>query len=144
VSPQTSGTMSQILDGRLRATDGTASEQTVPDKHRDILSLFIGSVKTSQDSSRLLRRKLYAQCTEAGPICQWHTTAHSCTGVVNASNSMLLFKRAQYCPAPAGMYCNPLYVASVQMLSIFTVSAVVTSNGSGRRQLLDTRSATSC
>jgi hypothetical protein len=87
---------------RRLSTATSLSSNAVPDSHRDILSLFIGSVKTSQDSSRVLRRKLFAQCTAEGPACQWHTTAHSCTGVVNASNSMLLFKRSRYCPAPAG------------------------------------------
>ena len=65
---------------------------------RDILSLFIGSIKTSQAASRELRTKLFQQCkAEGAPSCSWHKTAHACNGVVNATDSMLLFKRARYC-----------------------------------------------
>eukprot|EP01035_Chromulina_nebulosa_P020816 gene20816-26984_t len=70
--------------------------------NRDILALFIGSLKTSQPNSNNLRKKLYNQCIVEKSNCQWHTTAHSCNGVVNATNTMLLFRRAQYCPAPTG------------------------------------------
>jgi hypothetical protein len=47
---------------------------------RDILSLFIGSVKTMNVNSNSLRRMLYTQCT-ADAACQWHTTPHTCNGV---------------------------------------------------------------
>jgi hypothetical protein len=69
---------------------------------RDILSLFIGSVKTYNPNSNSLRRcTLYSQCNaDAG--CQWHNTPHACNGVVNASSQMLLFQRSQFCPAPPG------------------------------------------
>jgi len=74
----------------------------VPDG-RDILSLFIGSIRTSQAPSRELRKKLHEQCrAEGAPACEWRKTAHACNGVVNASDAMLLFKRARYCPAPPG------------------------------------------
>ena len=73
---------------------------------RDILSLFIGSIKTSQAASRELRTKLYQQCqAEGAPSCSWHKTAHACNGVVNATDSMLLFKRARY-------YCLTVNYAS--------------------------------
>ncbi|RYH32498.1 hypothetical protein EON65_00535 [archaeon] len=68
---------------------------------RTILSLFIGSVKTSNPNSNLLRRTLYAQC-QNDQDCQWHTTAHACNGVVNSTSQMLLFRNAKYCPAPPG------------------------------------------
>lgn len=71
--------------------------------HRDILSLFIGSIKTSQAASRELRKKLFEQCqAEGAPSCEWRKAAHACNGVVNASDAMLLFRRARYCPAPSG------------------------------------------
>ena len=68
---------------------------------RDILVLFIGSKKPSQPNSRALRQTLFSQC-KSEDRCIWHETAHACNGVVNATNTMLLFRRAQYCPAPAG------------------------------------------
>ena len=67
--------------------------------HRDILSLFIGSVKTSQAASRELRKKLFEQCqAEGAPSCEWRKAAHACNGVVNASDALLLFRRAQVHP----------------------------------------------
>eukprot|EP01038_Epipyxis_sp_PR26KG_P012142 gene12142-16256_t len=68
---------------------------------RDILALLIGSVKTSQPSSNYLRKLLYTQC-EQDTQCQWHKTAHSCSGIVNATDTMLLLRRAVFCPAPTG------------------------------------------
>lgn len=49
---------------------------------RDILSLFIGSVKTWNINSNALRRSLFSQCS-AESRCQWHNTAHACNGVRN-------------------------------------------------------------
>jgi hypothetical protein len=49
---------------------------------RDILSLFIGSVKTWNANSNSLRRTLYTHCN-ADKECQWHNTAHACNGVRN-------------------------------------------------------------
>lgn len=47
---------------------------------RDVLALFIGSVKTMNVNSNSLRRTLFSQCSsDAG--CQWHNTAHACNGV---------------------------------------------------------------
>lgn len=68
---------------------------------RTILSLFIGSVRTSNMNSNMLRRTLLAQC-QADESCQWHTTAHACNGVVNATSQMLMFRQAKFCPAPPG------------------------------------------
>ena len=70
--------------------------------NRPILALFIGSVKPSQASSKKLRMTLYNQCKEDPNSCHWYETAHSCNGVVNATNQMLLFLKSQFCPAPAG------------------------------------------
>lgn len=68
---------------------------------RDILSLFIGSVKTSNTNSNVLRRILQRQC-EGETGCHWHPTAHACNGVVNSTSQMLLFRRARYCLCPPG------------------------------------------
>eukprot|EP01041_Mallomonas_annulata_P004876 gene4876-9723_t len=69
---------------------------------RDILSLFIGSVKPSQPASRKLRTTLHSQCIQNPTLCHWFETLHACNGVVNASNVMLLFRRSIFCPAPPG------------------------------------------
>jgi xyloglucan galactosyltransferase MUR3 len=70
---------------------------------RDILAIFIGSVKTETPSSNALRRALFAECSlRPDEECQWHLTAHTCTGVLNQSSSMLLYHRAKYCLAPTG------------------------------------------
>ena len=84
-----------------------------PDSHerRKILSIFIGSVKTAAANSNLLRRSLYSEClldieshggsggngitagiTSNLGACQWHVAAHACTGVVNKTNTMLLYQ----------------------------------------------------
>lgn len=68
---------------------------------RNILAIFIGSLKTSQPNSNNLRKILYNQCTSSSD-CQWHRTAHACTGVINATNTMLLLRQSKYCLAPTG------------------------------------------
>ena len=68
---------------------------------RDITVLFIGSTRASQRGARQLRTALHAQCRKHN-TCLWHETSHSCNGVVNASHTMLMFKKAVFCPAPAG------------------------------------------
>jgi hypothetical protein len=72
---------------------------------RNILALFIGSVRTSQPNSNALRKLLYDQCladTHKTLGCQWHKTAHACNGVVGAGAAMSLLRQSQYCPAPTG------------------------------------------
>jgi hypothetical protein len=84
---------------------------------RPILSLFIGSVRTSNMASNALRRELQRQClhysnltissstsssTTIQPSCHWYSIAHACTGVLNASSEMQLFLQATFCPAPPG------------------------------------------
>lgn len=76
-----------------------ANRDVVP--QRDIVAFFIGSIKTAQPTSRALRQILFRQCSQDSK-CLWHETPHACNGVVNASATMLLFRRAQFCPAPAG------------------------------------------
>jgi xyloglucan galactosyltransferase MUR3 len=93
------------------AVPGPDEDRSAPDfrlrfPERNIFVLFIGSVKASQAGSRALRQALYAQCksntdSNSKP-CVWHETTHSCNGIVNATNAMLLFRRAVFCPAPAG------------------------------------------
>jgi hypothetical protein len=51
---------------------------------RTLTALFIGSVKTSQPNSNDLRKKLYNQCTQSND-CNWIKTAHSCSGVSQAT-----------------------------------------------------------
>lgn len=80
-------------------TTGKVDPKDYPE--RDILSLFIGSVKTANVNSNAFRKALYSQCQQ-DVSCQWYTTAHACNGVVNATNQLLLFRRAKFCPAPAG------------------------------------------
>lgn len=52
-------------------------------KERNILSLFLGSVKTANVNSNLFRKTLFSQC-ERDTSCQWHKTAHACNGVRSA------------------------------------------------------------
>ena len=68
---------------------------------RPLVALFIGSIKTANTNSNVLRRKLKNQC-DLDPACQWHQTAHKCNGVVNYTDQMLMFRKAKYCPAPPG------------------------------------------
>ncbi|CAK9250377.1 unnamed protein product [Sphagnum jensenii] len=57
-----------------------------PLDERPLLALIIGSVKTSQANSNRLRKLLYTQCVDNGnSVCQWHVTAHSCSGVDEVS-----------------------------------------------------------
>jgi hypothetical protein len=49
-------------------------------QQRHIISLFIGSVKTSNVNSNLFRKTLYSQC-QRDSNCQWYPTAHACNGV---------------------------------------------------------------
>lgn len=68
---------------------------------RDIFALFIGSLKTSQPNSNSLRKLLHSQCS-VDKSCQWYSTPHACNGVINATDTMLLFRRSVFCPAPTG------------------------------------------
>ena len=68
---------------------------------RDLLALVIGSVRTSQPTTSRLRKTLFEQCG-ADTSCAWHKTAHSCSGVINATSTMMMLRRAKFCPAPPG------------------------------------------
>jgi len=57
---------------------------------RTLLALIIGSVRTSQPTTSNLRKLLHTQCTAEPAACQWHKTAHSCSGV--CYNSILFSK----------------------------------------------------
>ncbi len=70
-------------------------------KERPLLALFIGSLRTSQPNSNSLRRLLYNQCQDDAE-CEWHTTRHACTGVLNATTIMLRLRDSVFCPAPTG------------------------------------------
>lgn len=76
-------------------------ELTSQSPKRSILALFIGSVRTSQPNSNSLRRLLFDQCGRE-PACEWHHTRHACTGVINATDTLLLLRKAVFCPAPTG------------------------------------------
>ena len=69
---------------------------------RQYLSLFIGSVETSTPKSNILRRRMQSQCKSAGSTCLWFDAAHSCSGVVNQSHAMLLYRDSIFCLAPPG------------------------------------------
>lgn len=92
--PSTSSLPRQVM-----TTTGIVDAKDYP--ARDILSLFIGSVKTANINSNMFRKTLYSQCQQ-DVGCQWYTTAHACNGVVNSTSQLLLFRRATFCPAPAG------------------------------------------
>jgi hypothetical protein len=68
---------------------------------RPLLALFIGSLRTSQPNSNNLRRFLHTQC-QVDDACEWHTTRHACTGVLNATSIMLRLRDSVFCPAPTG------------------------------------------
>eukprot|EP01038_Epipyxis_sp_PR26KG_P004343 gene4343-6146_t len=68
---------------------------------RDILALFVGSIKTTQPTSNFLRKTIHKQCS-SDPNCLWHSTNHTCSGVINAVDTMLLLRRAVFCLAPTG------------------------------------------
>ena len=71
---------------------------------RDITAIFIGSVKTKTPKSTQLRRQLSKDCNKVTEKeCQWHTTAHSCTGIQgNVTSPVLMYKRTTFCLAPTG------------------------------------------
>ena len=77
------------------ASEGAGGES------RHLLALFIGSLRTSQPNSNNLRKYLHTQCM-ADSACEWHTTRHACTGVLNATSTMLQLKKSVFCPAPTG------------------------------------------
>ena len=71
---------------------------------RDIIAIFIGSIKTKTPKSTQLRRQLNKDCKKmTEKECQWHATAHSCTGIQgNVSSPVLMYKRTQFCLTPTG------------------------------------------
>lgn len=85
---------------------------SVSHQSRDILCLFIGSVQTKNIAANAVRRALRTQCNNTrhpsynsnnnNNTCIWHSTSHSCNGVVDAVEPMRLFKRAKFCLTPPG------------------------------------------
>ena len=81
---------------------------SMSNQSRDILCLFIGSVQTKNIAANAVRRALRTQCTSFrhpsynNNTCIWHSTSHSCNGVVDAVEPMRLFKRAKFCLTPPG------------------------------------------
>lgn len=71
---------------------------------RDITAIFIGSIKTKTPKSTQLRRQLNRDCLKHRENeCQWHATAHSCTGIQgNVTSPVLMYKRTKFCLAPTG------------------------------------------
>jgi hypothetical protein len=78
--------------------------QVKPASARDITAIFIGSIKTKTPKSTQLRRQLSKDCNAVSDkLCQWHATAHSCTGIQgNVSSPVLMYKRTKFCLAPTG------------------------------------------
>ena len=109
---------------------------------RNILSLFIGSVKTLNIDSNAFRRVLWMQCMRANNLlpsdnsgrmephataggslggqtaCHWYNTSHSCNGLVNSAEQLLLLRTAQYCLAPPGDTVTVIQVYSFQSVSL--------------------------
>mmetsp|Transcript_27904 Transcript_27904/g.39638 ORF Transcript_27904/g.39638 Transcript_27904/m.39638 type:complete len:350 (-) Transcript_27904:1226-2275(-) len=80
-------------------------------RYRHLLAVFIGSMKTLNIDSNAFRRILWIQCSQQqitsptninGPLCQWFNTSHSCNGLINATESLLLLRSAKFCLAPPG------------------------------------------
>ncbi len=72
------------------------------DPPRPYLAVFIGSLDTQTPHSNIVRRKMNADCMLEPSICKWFDTAHSCSGMVNQSNNMLVYRQATFCLAPPG------------------------------------------
>lgn len=49
----------------------------------------------------MLRRVLYEHCS-GDTACQWHHTKHSCNGVINATDTMMLLLKSKFCIVPPG------------------------------------------
>lgn len=72
------------------------------DPPRPFLAMFIGSVDTQTPDSNILRRRMHADCMAENKTCLWFETAHSCSGIVNQTDNMLLYRKATFCLAPPG------------------------------------------
>jgi hypothetical protein len=70
---------------------------------RDVIALFIGSIKVKNPNSSKVRRALADECRVAPKgTCIWQQTSHACDGVVNQTDAIYLFLRARCCLAPPG------------------------------------------
>jgi hypothetical protein len=66
------------------------------------LAVFIGSLDTQTPHSNIVRRRMQKDCLAEQHHCKWIDTAHSCSGMVNNSNSMLVYRQSTFCLAPPG------------------------------------------
>jgi hypothetical protein len=81
-----------------------------PFVNRPYLAIFIGSVDTSTPRSNVVRRVLRQDCQQdsmltlssSRPRCLWFDTAHACSGVLNQTDGMLLYRKTIFCLAPTG------------------------------------------
>ncbi len=79
-------------------------------RHRPYLTIFIGSVDTSTPRSNVVRRIAKRDCLQDQSSssdkkrgqCLWFDTAHSCSGVLNQTDGMLLYRKTIFCLAPTG------------------------------------------
>lgn len=72
----------------------------MPRRH---LAIFIGSVDTSTPRSNVLRRRMRRDCSaDSSGQCLWFDTAHSCSGVLNVTDGMMLYRHTTFCLAPTG------------------------------------------
>lgn len=72
------------------------------DPPRPYLAVFIGSLDTQTPHSNIVRRRMQKDCLVEPKHCKWIDTAHSCSGMVNNSNSMLIYRQSTFCLAPPG------------------------------------------
>lgn len=69
--------------------------------HRPYLAIFIGSVDTSTPRSNVVRRVLRRDCVQPKG-CLWFDTQHACSGVLNQTDAMLLYRKTRFCLTPTG------------------------------------------
>lgn len=69
---------------------------------RPYLAMFIGSVETQTPDSNIARRRMHADCLKDNKTCLWFDTAHSCSGIVNQTDNMLMYLKSTFCLAPPG------------------------------------------
>lgn len=70
--------------------------------NRPYLSIFIGSVDTSTPRSNIIRRTVKKDCLKEPGVCLWFDTQHACSGVLNQTDGMLLYRKTTFCLTPTG------------------------------------------
>ena len=71
-------------------------------RDREYLAIFIGSVDTLTPSSNRLRKALHRDCKSENSTCLWFDTVHACSGVLNQTDGMLLYRKTIFCLTPTG------------------------------------------